>query len=84
MQFMTASTNIRSRDKARRRIYVSSVHFIFFLHEKSTARFIKTRYAKVRNNFPSTGILNLLPATRLALALWWFTHGEETVQCTAE
>jgi len=47
--------------------------------KKSTTGFIKTRYAKLRNNFPSTAILNWLTATRLALALRWFTQGEQTV-----
>jgi hypothetical protein len=56
------STNIRSRDKARR-IYVScSVHFIFVVYEKkkSIAGFTETRYVKLRNNFPSTAVVNRL------------------------
>jgi hypothetical protein len=60
-------------------IVSSSVHFIFVLHEKSTAGFIKTRYAKLRNNFPSTAIVKRLSATRLPLALRWFIQGEQTV-----
>jgi len=57
----SCSTNIRSRDKARP-IYKcrpQSTSFSFCM-KKSAAGFIKTRYTKLRNSFPSTAIVNRL------------------------
>jgi len=56
-----------------------------FCMKKSAAGFIKTRYVKLRKQFPINS--NREPtytATRLALALRRFTQGEQTVQCTVE